>query len=66
GEYWIEVHITTNNTIDRANEITIVNRPSEKTGIELLETLDIPLKQILIISGILLTSVIIGLKVKRS
>ena len=66
GEYWIEAQITTNNTIDNAYETIIVNRPSEKTGFELLDTSDIPLKQILIISGILLTSVAIGLRAKRS
>ena len=66
GEYWIEAQITTNNTIDNAYGTIIVNTPSEKTGFELLETLEIPLKQILIISGALLTSVIIGLKIRRS
>lgn len=66
GEYWIEVQITTNNTIDNAYGTIIVNTPSEKTGLELLETLEIPLKQILIISGALLASVIIGLKIRRS
>lgn len=66
GEYWVEAQITTNNTIDSAYEIIIVNRTSEKTGFELLEAPDIPLKQILIISGVLLTSVIIGLKIRRS
>ena len=65
GEYWIEAQITTNNTIDNAYETIIVNRPSEKTGFELLETPYIPLKQILIISGVLLASVIIGLKIRR-
>lgn len=66
GEYWIEAQITTNNTIDNAYGTIIVNRPSEKTGFEFLETLDVPLKQVLIISGALLTSVIIGLKIRRS
>jgi len=66
GEYWIEAQITTNNTIDNAYGTIIVNRPSEKTGFELLETSDIPLKQVLIVSGVLLTSVIIGLKIRRS
>jgi minor extracellular serine protease Vpr len=66
GEYWVEAQITTNNTIDNAYETIIVNRSSEKTGFELLETPDIPLKQILIISGILLISVVIGLRAKRT
>jgi len=66
GEYWIEAQITTNNTIDNAYGTIIVNRPSEKSGFELLETSDIPLKQILIISGILLTFVIIGVKIRRT
>jgi len=66
GEYWIEAQITTNNIIDNAYGTIIVNSPSEKTGFELLETSDIPLKQVLIISGVLLTSVIIGLKIRRS
>ena len=66
GEYWIETQITANNIIDNAYEIITVNSPSEKTGFELLETPDIPLKQIFIISGILLTSVIIALKIRRT
>lgn len=66
GEYWIEAQITTNNTVDNAYGTIVVNRPSEKTGLELLETSNIPIKQILIISGVLLTSVIIGLKIRRS
>ena len=66
GEYWIEAQITTNNTIDNAYGTIIVNSPSEKTGFELLETSDIPLKQVLIISVVLLTSVIIGLKIRHS
>jgi hypothetical protein len=66
GEYWVEAQITTNSTIDNAYETIIVNRPSEKTGFELLGTSNIPLKQILIISGILLTSVAIGLRAKHT
>jgi minor extracellular serine protease Vpr len=66
GEYWIEAKITTNNTIDNAYGTIIVNTPSEKTGFEILETSDIPLKQVLIISGALLISVIIGLKIRLS
>ena len=65
GEYWIEAQITTNNTIDNAYETIIVNRTSEKTGFELLGTPNMPIKQILIISGVLLISVIIGLKIRR-
>ena len=66
GEYWIEAQITTNNTIDSAYETIIVNRPSEKSGLELLETSNIPIKQILIISGILLTFVIMGVKIRHN
>ena len=66
GEYWIEAQITTNNTVDNAYGTIVVNRPSEKTGFELLETSNIPIKQILIISGVLLTFVIIGLKIRRT
>jgi minor extracellular serine protease Vpr len=66
GEYLVEAQITTNNTIDNSYETIIVNVPSEKTGLELFENSNIPLKQILIISGILLTSVVIGLKIRRS
>ena len=65
GEYWIEAQITTNNTIDNAYGTIIVNRTSEKTGVELLGTSNMPIKQILIISGVLLISVIIGLKIRR-
>jgi minor extracellular serine protease Vpr len=66
GEYWITAQITSNNTIDNAYETIIVDRPSERTGFQLLEKLDIPLKSILITSGILLTTVIIGLIIRRS
>lgn len=65
GEYWVEAQITTNNTVDSAYETILVNKPSEKTGFELFETPDIPLKQIIIISGILLAAVVIGLKTRR-
>lgn len=65
GEYWIGAQITTNKTIDNAYGTIIVNNPSEKTGFELLEKSGIPLKQILIISGLLLTTGIIGLKIRR-
>ena len=66
GEYWVEAQITTNNTIDKSYETIMVNASSEKTGFELLENSDIPLKQILIIFGILVTSIVIGLKARRS
>src|SRR5574338_331383 len=65
GEYWIEAQITTNNTIDNAYGTIIVNKPSEKSGFELLETSSIPPKQMLLISGILLTVAIIGIKIGR-
>lgn len=65
GEYWIEAQITTNNIVDTTYETIIINKPSEKTGFELLDTSNIPIKQLLLISGILLTVVIIGTKARH-
>ena len=64
GEFWIRAQITTNNTVDDAYGTITVDKSSEKIYIEFLE-MYIPLKQVLIISGILLTSVIIGQKIRR-
>ena len=64
GEFWIRAQITTNNTVDDAYGTITVDKSSEKIYIEFLE-MYIPLEQVLIISGILLTSVIIGQKIRR-
>ena len=66
GENWVEAQITTKNGIDTAYGTIIVQHPSEKTGLEFLELLGIPLKHVLIISGILVAAVIVGLKFRHS
>ena len=66
GENWVEAQITTKNGIDTAYGTIIVQHPSEKTGLEFLELLGIPLKYVLIISGILVAAVIVGLKFRHS
>jgi len=66
GENWVEAQITTQNGIDIAYGTITVQHPSEKTGLEFLELLGIPLKHILIISGILVAAVIVGLKFRHS
>ncbi len=66
GENWIEAQITTQNGVDTAYGTITVQHPSEKTGLEFLELLGIPLKHILIISGILVAVVIVGLKFRHS
>jgi len=66
GENWIEAQITTKNGVDTAYGTIIVQHPSEKTGLEFLELLGIPLKHVLIVSGILVAAVIVGLKFRHS
>ena len=61
-ENWIEAQITTPNGTDRAYGTIFVQNPSQKSGLELLDSFAIPLKDILIISVILATAVIVGLK----
>ncbi|MGI0089578.1 MAG: S8 family serine peptidase [Nitrosopumilaceae archaeon] len=65
GEHWIEAQITTQNGTDSAYATIIIQNPSEKTGFEFLELFGITLKHILIISGILVTAIIVGLKARR-
>lgn len=62
GEYWIEALITTPTGIDVAYDTVLVHSFQEKTLIDFLESTGIPLKQILIISIILVATVIVGLK----
>ncbi|MGQ0639053.1 MAG: S8 family serine peptidase [Nitrososphaerota archaeon] len=66
GENWIEAQITTQNGTDTAYGTITVQHPSEKTGLEFFELLGIPLKHILIISGILVAAVIVGLRFRHS
>jgi len=66
GENWIEAQITTQNRTDTAYGTITVQYPSEKAGLEFLDSLGIPLKHILIISVILVAVVIVGLKFRHS
>jgi len=66
GEYWIEAQITTPNGIDNTYDIITVEKPTVKTGIEFLESFGIPIKEIIIISGVIITAVIVVLVVRRN
>jgi len=66
GENWIEAQITTQNGTDTAYGTITVQHPSEKTGLEFLELVGIPVKHILIISGILVAAVMVGLRFRHS
>jgi len=66
GENWIEAQITTQNGIDTAYGTMVVQHPPEKAGLEFLELLGIPVKHVLIVSGILVAAVIVGLKFRHS
>jgi minor extracellular serine protease Vpr len=66
GEYWIEAQITTPGGIDKAYDDIIVEKPAVKTGIEFLESFGIPIKEIIIISGVIIVAVIVVLVVRRN
>jgi minor extracellular serine protease Vpr len=66
GEYWIESQITTPNGIDNAFDDIIVEKPAEKTGIEFLESFGVPIKEIIIVSGVIIVAIIIVLVARRN
>jgi len=66
GEYWIHAQITTPHVVDNAYDIIMVETSAEKTGIEFLGSFGVPLKTIIIISGVIITSTIVGLVAKHN
>jgi len=62
GEYWIDAQITTPNGVDNAYDTIIVQQPAQKTWIDFAESSGIPIKYLIIISGVLLAAVAIGIK----
>jgi len=66
GEYWVEAQITTPNGTDNAYDDITVEKPAVKTGIEFLESFGIPIKEIIIISGVIIASVIVVLITRRN
>jgi len=66
GKYWIEAQITTPNGVDNAYDDIIVEKPAMKTVIEFLESFGIPIKEIIIISGVIIAAVIVVLVTRRN
>ncbi|HKC79160.1 MAG TPA: S8 family serine peptidase [Nitrosopumilaceae archaeon] len=66
GKYWIEAQITTPDGFDNAYDDIIVEKPAMKTGIEFLESFGIPIKEIIIISGVIIAAVIVVLVTRRN
>ena len=66
GKYWIEAQITTPDGVDNAYDDIIVEKPAMKTGIEFLESFGIPIKEIIIISGVIIAAVIVVLVTRRN
>ncbi len=65
GEYWIQAQITTPKGVDDAYDTIMVEKPAEKTGIELLGSFGVPIKEIVIISGVIIAAIIVGLVARR-
>ena len=63
GEYWIQADIKTGNQTDHTYQMLTVNRVSENIDIE--DILHIHLKQVIIISAILIIAVLVSLAVRR-
>jgi minor extracellular serine protease Vpr len=66
GEYWIQAQITTPHGIDNAYDTIIVEKPAAKIGIEFLGTFGIPIKTMIIISGVIIAAIIMGLMIRRN
>jgi len=66
GKYWIEAQITTPDGVDNAYDDIIVEKPAIKTWIEFLESFGIPIKEIIIISGVIIAAVIVVLVTRRN
>ncbi len=66
GDYWIQAQITTPRGVDNAYDTIMVEKSSEKTGIEFLGSFGIPVKEIIIISGVTIVAVIVGFVTRRN
>ena len=66
GEYWIQAQITTPHGIDNAYDTIMVEKSSEKTGIEFLGSVGVPVKEMIIISVAIIVAVIVGFGARRS
>ena len=66
GEYWIEAQITTPHGIDNTYDEIVVKKPAERSGIEFIETFGVPIKTIIIISGVIIAAVVIGQVTRRN
>ncbi len=65
GEYWIQAQITTPHGVDDVYDTIMVEKPAEKTGIEFLGSFGVPIKEMVIISGIIIAAIIVGLVARR-
>jgi minor extracellular serine protease Vpr len=63
GEYWIQADIKVGNQTDHAYQTLMVNQVSENIDFE--DLLHIKVKQVIIISSILIITVIVGVTVRR-
>ena len=66
GKYWIEAQVTTPDGVDNVYDDIIVEKPATKTGIEFLESFGIPIKEMIIISGVIISAIIVVLVVRRN
>lgn len=66
SEYLIEAQITTKNGTDYAYSKILAKDASERIGLEFLELIGIPSKSIMIITGIIIATVLLGLKLSKS
>ncbi|MDR3782353.1 MAG: S8 family serine peptidase, partial [Candidatus Nitrosotalea sp.] len=63
GEYWIQADIKVGNQTDHAYQTLMINQVSENIDFE--DLLHIKVKQVIIISSILIIAVIVGVTVRR-
>ena len=66
GEYWIQAQITTPHGIDMAYDTIMVEKSAERTGIEFLGSFGVPIKELIIISGVIIVAVIVGFMARRN
>ena len=66
GEYWAEARIATPNGTDNAYGTITVKNPRYENELEFWESGVVPMRQILIISGIVAISILVGIARKRS
>ena len=60
GQYWILAQIKRSNETDEAYQTVLVNEVAQKNILDLQSIIGIPTKQVAIISGIIVLTVIIG------